>query len=76
MNTAHLRIVATTNDWDAPVLVRFDADNKPLSLAREIPPGPLPVPCAVYPHAVVYVDGEMTRFDAARQPDNNERRTS
>lgn len=62
-----LTIVATGNEWDAPVYATYYEDGRVKSLSRTefVTDEPNRT---YFPHAVVLVDGLMSRFDAERQP--------
>jgi hypothetical protein len=64
-----MTIVPTTNEWDAPLWVQFDERWEITGLCRREPPADWePTAWWMYPHAQVFVDGELSKFDADRQP--------
>jgi len=64
-----ITITPTTNEWDAPAWVSYDDDRNIVGLSRHMPPEDWdPSAWAVFPHAQVFVNGELSVFDADRQP--------
>jgi hypothetical protein len=63
-----VEVVATSNQWDAPVQIFRNADGT-TTIQRDFGPAPKPyVEHFLFPHGVVKIDGVMTPFDLERQP--------
>lgn len=64
----HIEVHPTTNEWDAPAFVCLNDDGTVRSIDRHRA-GTVAPPVVFFPHAQVFVDGEMTAFDRSRQPE-------
>lgn len=64
-----MTIVPTNNEWDAPVTVYRYPDSTAIS--RDDKPMYGWLNRTLFPHAIFVIDGKMSEFDAARQPETH-----